>query len=220
MRGLCEASKLAGYQSKTGLPQVSLGSFSKAQSVFDPELLPAVLRELMKDIAGDLPESLARAMRGRKLEAIDASGSVGDRGNRENPRFGRRPQKRQHLSSAHRAGASQRQEQRLAASHKIGGQYWRQYADWMYGHYFSQQGFCQSVVMESTKRTELAASVSGSAGSTISAADVVSMSVTASETQAGWELMRVERQVPRSTWMRIWVNAFIKRFNHLPITQD
>lgn len=73
MRGLCEASKLDEYQSRTGLPKVSLGSFSEAQSVFDPELLCAVLRELMKDVSGDPPESLARAMRGRKLEAIDSS---------------------------------------------------------------------------------------------------------------------------------------------------
>ena len=73
MRGLCEASKLDEYQSRTGLPKVSLGSFSEAQSVFDPELAAAVLRELMKDVVGDPPESLARAMRGRNLEAIDSS---------------------------------------------------------------------------------------------------------------------------------------------------
>ena len=72
-RGLCEASKLKEYNRRTGLPKVSLGSFSEAQSVFDPELLSAVLRELMVDIAGDPPESLARAMRGRQLEAIDSS---------------------------------------------------------------------------------------------------------------------------------------------------
>lgn len=72
-RGLCEASKLKEYNRRTGLPKVSLGSFSEAQSVFDPELLSAVLRELMVDIVGDPPESLARAMRGKKLEAIDSS---------------------------------------------------------------------------------------------------------------------------------------------------
>ncbi len=66
MRGLCETSKLEEYRSRTGLPKVSLGSFSEAQSVFDPELVAAVLRELMKDVAGDPPESLARAMKGRK----------------------------------------------------------------------------------------------------------------------------------------------------------
>lgn len=73
MRGLCEASKLGEYQIRTGLPKVSLASFSEAQSVFDPELLAAVLRELMADLAGDPPESLALAMKGRKLEAIDSS---------------------------------------------------------------------------------------------------------------------------------------------------
>jgi hypothetical protein len=72
-RGLCEASKLKEYQRRTSLPKVSLGSFSEAQGVFDPELLSAVLRELMVDIAGDPPASLARAMRDKKLEAIDSS---------------------------------------------------------------------------------------------------------------------------------------------------
>lgn len=73
MRGLCEALKLEEYQCRTGLPKVSLGSFSEAQGVFDPELVAAVLRELMKDVVGDPPESLAWAMKGRQLEAIDSS---------------------------------------------------------------------------------------------------------------------------------------------------
>ena len=73
MRGLCAASKLEEYNIRTGLPSVSLGSFSEAQSVFDLELLCAVLRELMEDVAGDPPESLSKAMKGKKLEAIDSS---------------------------------------------------------------------------------------------------------------------------------------------------
>lgn len=73
MRGLCEASKLEGYQQRTGLPKVSLASFSAAQGVFDPELLGAVLRELMGELAGDPPESLIRALRGKHLEAVDSS---------------------------------------------------------------------------------------------------------------------------------------------------
>lgn len=73
MRGLCEASRLKEFGRRTGLPKVSLGSFSEAQGVFDPELLGAVLRELMADITGDPPESLARALRGRRLEAVDSS---------------------------------------------------------------------------------------------------------------------------------------------------
>ena len=73
MRGLCEASKLEEYNRRTGLPKVSLGSFWEAQSVFDPELLSAVLRELMKDIVGDPPQDLVRAMKGKRLEAIDSS---------------------------------------------------------------------------------------------------------------------------------------------------
>jgi hypothetical protein len=43
-RGLCEASILKEYQRRTSLPKVSLGSFSEAQGVFDPELLSAMLR--------------------------------------------------------------------------------------------------------------------------------------------------------------------------------
>lgn len=73
MRGLCEASKLKEYNRRTGLPKVSLGSFSEAQGVFDPELLSGVLRELMKDVSKDPPESLVQAMKGKKLEAIDSS---------------------------------------------------------------------------------------------------------------------------------------------------
>lgn len=73
MRGLCAASKLEEYQRRTGLPAVSLGSFSEAQSVFDPELLSAVLRELMQGVVEAPPESLTQAMKGRKLEAIDSS---------------------------------------------------------------------------------------------------------------------------------------------------
>jgi len=64
---------LDAYQRRTGLPEVSLGSFSEAQSVFDPELLRAVLRELMEDLAGDPPASLTWALQGKKLEAIDSS---------------------------------------------------------------------------------------------------------------------------------------------------
>lgn len=73
MRGLCEASKLREYHRRTGLPSVSLGSFSEAQGVFAPELLCAVIRELMEEVAGDPPASLVKAMGGRKLEAIDSS---------------------------------------------------------------------------------------------------------------------------------------------------
>jgi hypothetical protein len=73
MRGLCEASKLDEYQRRTRLPKVSLGSFSEAQSVFDPELLSAVIREMMIDFAADPPESLTRVLKNRSLEAIDSS---------------------------------------------------------------------------------------------------------------------------------------------------
>lgn len=73
MRGLCAVSHLKEYKRKTGLPKVSLGSFSEAQSLFDPELLRGVLREIMTEVAGDPPASLVQAMKGKKLEAIDSS---------------------------------------------------------------------------------------------------------------------------------------------------
>jgi hypothetical protein len=50
-----------------------LGKILGAQSVFDPELIAAVLRELMEDVAGDPSKSLARGMKGRNLEPIDSS---------------------------------------------------------------------------------------------------------------------------------------------------
>lgn len=73
MRGLCAASELEEFAKRTGLPKVSLGSFSEAQSVFDPELLRAVMRELMADIVAKPPESLVKALRGRSLELVDGS---------------------------------------------------------------------------------------------------------------------------------------------------
>ena len=46
MRGLCEASALARVQREVCGRRVSLGSFSEAQAVVDPELLKAVLQRL------------------------------------------------------------------------------------------------------------------------------------------------------------------------------
>lgn len=46
MRGLCHASKLARVQREVCGSKVSLGSFSEAQAVVDPELLKAVLQRL------------------------------------------------------------------------------------------------------------------------------------------------------------------------------
>lgn len=46
MRGLCAASHLARVQTEVCSRQVSLGSFSEAQGVFDPELLKGVFLDL------------------------------------------------------------------------------------------------------------------------------------------------------------------------------
>lgn len=46
MRGLCEASKLEKVQKETGCTKVSLGSFSEAQGVIDPDLLKQVFESL------------------------------------------------------------------------------------------------------------------------------------------------------------------------------
>lgn len=54
MRGLCEASKLARVQREVCGGKVSLGSFSEAQAVVDPELLKAVLQRLAAE--ADTPE--------------------------------------------------------------------------------------------------------------------------------------------------------------------
>lgn len=49
MRGLCAASHLKRVQDEVCTRQVSLGSFSEAQGVFDPELLKAVFLDLASE---------------------------------------------------------------------------------------------------------------------------------------------------------------------------
>ena len=46
MRGICHASKLQKVQEQVCSRKISLGSFSEAQHVFDPELLNMVMKEL------------------------------------------------------------------------------------------------------------------------------------------------------------------------------
>src|SRR5690349_21315823 len=46
LRGLQQASELAKVQRKLGCPRTSLGSFSEAASVFDPERLKEIVAEL------------------------------------------------------------------------------------------------------------------------------------------------------------------------------
>ena len=48
LRALQQASELKAVQKKLGVPRVSLGSFSEAQQVFDPELLQPIIGELAK----------------------------------------------------------------------------------------------------------------------------------------------------------------------------
>ena len=58
MRGLQQASDLPGLQRKLGLPRFSLGSFSEAADVFDPErLVPIIgeLRDRLSPLAADDP---------------------------------------------------------------------------------------------------------------------------------------------------------------------
>jgi len=61
MRGACAASTLESVEQACGSSRVSLGSFSEAQSVFDPELLEEVIRTL----AADQPELIADARLGK-----------------------------------------------------------------------------------------------------------------------------------------------------------
>ena len=48
VRALQQASELKAVQKKLGVPRVSLGSFSEARQVFDPELLKPIIGELAK----------------------------------------------------------------------------------------------------------------------------------------------------------------------------
>lgn len=50
MRGLCAASQLARVQREVCTRPVSLGSFSEAQAVLDPELLVAVFTQLSREV--------------------------------------------------------------------------------------------------------------------------------------------------------------------------
>ena len=45
LRALQQASELKAVQKKLGVPRVSLGSFSEARQVFDPELLKPIIGE-------------------------------------------------------------------------------------------------------------------------------------------------------------------------------
>jgi hypothetical protein len=72
MRGLCAASHLKRVQEDVCSRPVSLGSFSEAQSVFDPELL----RQVFLDLSGEISTSWGDARLAHladKLKLIDGS---------------------------------------------------------------------------------------------------------------------------------------------------
>lgn len=70
MRGLCEASRLGRVQREVCKRKVSLGSFSEAQAVVEPELLKGVLERLGAD--ADTPPAGARGLRANK-RVIDST---------------------------------------------------------------------------------------------------------------------------------------------------
>jgi hypothetical protein len=72
MRGFCRASKLEKVQKKVCSRKVSLGSFSEAQSVFDPELLEQVLEEMASQVdLGGVDQRLRKLP--KELTAIDGT---------------------------------------------------------------------------------------------------------------------------------------------------
>ncbi len=75
MRGLCAASHLGRVQREICSRPVSLGSFSEAQSVFDPDLLREVFRELAAEAcAGEAKWGDPRlALLAGKLKAVDGT---------------------------------------------------------------------------------------------------------------------------------------------------
>jgi hypothetical protein len=72
MRGLCAASHLERVQKEVCGRKVSLGSFSEAQSVFDPELL----RRVFQDLSGEIDTSWGDARLAplaERLKLVDGS---------------------------------------------------------------------------------------------------------------------------------------------------
>lgn len=72
MRGLCAASHLERVQEEVCTRSVSLGSFSEAQSVFDPELL----KQVFLDLAGEIDTSWGDARLAHladKLKLVDGT---------------------------------------------------------------------------------------------------------------------------------------------------
>lgn len=72
MRGLCAASKIARVQEDVCTRPVSLGSFSEAQSVFDPELLKEVFLDLSKEASANWGDPRLRHL-ADKLQLVDGT---------------------------------------------------------------------------------------------------------------------------------------------------
>lgn len=72
MRGLCAASKIARVQEDACGRPVSLGSFSEAQSVFDPELLKEVFLDLSKEASANWGDPRLRHL-ADKLQLVDGT---------------------------------------------------------------------------------------------------------------------------------------------------
>ena len=72
MRGLCAASKIAHAQEDACTRPVSLGSFSEAQSVFDPELLKEVFLDLSKEASANWGDPRLRHL-ADKLQLVDGT---------------------------------------------------------------------------------------------------------------------------------------------------
>jgi hypothetical protein len=72
MRALCQTSTLRRTQSALGTMPVSLGSFSEAQSLFEAELLKAVLDRLCQDMPGPNRE-LGTGIDPRSLRVVDST---------------------------------------------------------------------------------------------------------------------------------------------------
>ena len=72
LRGLQQASTLEQLQRKLGLPRFSLGSFSEAGAVFDPELLIPIMEQIGRRLADLEPDARLQALERRPI-AVDGS---------------------------------------------------------------------------------------------------------------------------------------------------
>jgi len=72
MRGLCRASELERVRNNVCSRRISLGSFSEAQSVFDPELLEQVLEEMASQVDLRFVDERLRELP-KELTAVDGT---------------------------------------------------------------------------------------------------------------------------------------------------